>query len=182
MSSAPQPVHWIKFGLDFTSCLVLFLIFQALKIFAKPFKSSFYCNDYSIAMPFKHSTVTNGNLILIAGVFPFILIGGTELVRSYYAKKFPSPTGRSSTRFVYKIRCLDRQIMDVSERFGNLYINCGAFFFGLASVAIITDFTKVVVGRLRPNFLDVCQPNVDPYKYLSIICFFFELTIFKKYI
>lgn len=160
MSSSLNPVHWLKLGLDLTSCLVLFIIFQSLKIFAKPFKSSFYCNDYSIAMPFKNSTVTNGNLILIAGVFPFILIAGTELIRSLYARKFPT----STTRFVYKIRCLDRRILDVSEQFGNLYINCGAFFFGLASVAIITDFVKVLVGRLRPNFLDVCQPNLDPYK------------------
>lgn len=163
MSSSLNPVHWLKLGLDLTSCLVLFIIFQSLKIFAKPFKSSFYCNDYSIAMPFKHSTVTNGNLILIAGVFPFFLIAGTELIRSLYASKYPT-SSRSTTRFVYKIRCLDRRVLDVSEQLGNLYINCGAFFFGLASVAIITDFVKVLVGRLRPNFLDVCQPNLDPYK------------------
>jgi phosphatidate phosphatase len=161
-SSPLQPVHWLKIGFDLTSCFLLFIFFQSLKIFATPFKSSFYCNDYSINMPFKRSTVTNGNLILIGVVFPFVLLAATELVRSLYVRRFPSPA--TATRFVYKIRCLDRRVLDVTEQFGNLYVNCGAFFFGLASVACITDFVKVVVGRLRPNFLDVCQPNLDPYK------------------
>lgn len=170
MSSNPQPVHWLKIGLDLTSCLVLFLFFQSLKIFAKPFKSYFYCNDYSVAMPFKNSTVTNGNLTLIAFLFPMLFIIGTELMRSFYMRpKKSMSSSLPSTRYVYKIRCLDRRLLDVSEQLGNLYINCGAFFFGLLAVSIITDFAKVVVGRLRPNFLDVCQPNLDPYRLIRLI-------------
>jgi phosphatidate phosphatase len=183
-----QPVHWLKVGFDIASCLVLFLFFQTLKIFAKPFKSSFYCNDYSVNMPFKPSTVTNGALILIVFCFPFLVLISTEFVRTLYIRRTTNATTTTTTtntnnqssssndvnrtRFVYKVKCFDNKILDVSEHIGNLYINCGAFFFGIAVVAVITDFVKYLVGRLRPNFLDVCQPNVDPYRYMSILLWF----------
>ncbi len=32
-------------------------------------------------------------------------------------------------------------------------------FFILKLKAVLTEFIKVVVGRLRPNFIDVCQPD-----------------------
>ena len=33
------------------------------------------------------------------------------------------------------------------------------FFTGLLVTLVITDIGKLVVGRLRPHFLDVCNPN-----------------------
>ena len=33
------------------------------------------------------------------------------------------------------------------------------YFTGLIITLILTDTGKVVVGRLRPNFIDVCKPD-----------------------
>ena len=35
------------------------------------------------------------------------------------------------------------------------------FFFGLLVTMTTFDITKNVVGRLRPHFLDICQPDFD---------------------
>ena len=35
----------------------------------------------------------------------------------------------------------------------------GVFVFGLATMMIFVDVIKLLVGRLRPNFLEVCTVN-----------------------
>ena len=40
-----------------------------------------------------------------------------------------------------------------------LYRQVGVFVFGCAISQSFTDIAKVSVGRLRPHFLDVCQPD-----------------------
>lgn len=158
-----EPVHWLKILFDFCSIVILFSTFQFIKLFIKPFKSSFYCNDYSINMPFKLSTVTNFQLILLSLVLPFVIIISTEIFRTIYARKCFK---KKKTIFIYKVKFIRQKILQFPEQIGNLYINCGSFFFGLVATAVLTDFGKVIVGRLRPNFIDVCKPDVNPYTQL----------------
>lgn len=154
-----EPVHWIKIALDAVALGVLIFLFALIKLIGKPFKSGFYCNDYSVNLPFKPSTVTNLGLILISLISPFVILILTELVRAIYFRFSKSCARR---RYIYKIRILTKTI-NLPEELGNVYINCGSFMFGLAATAVITDFSKIFIGRLRPNFLDVCKPDVDPY-------------------
>ena len=35
------------------------------------------------------------------------------------------------------------------------------FLFTTFAVALITNVAKTTLGRLRPNFLDVCRPNYE---------------------
>lgn len=48
-----------------------------------------------------------------------------------------------------------------------------AFLWGAGAQQLVVDVGKIVVGRLRPNFLDVCQPDFDcsqnetPFSYVS---------------
>ena len=37
------------------------------------------------------------------------------------------------------------------------------YIIGLLISLIITDSAKIVVGRLRPNFIDVCKPNFSQF-------------------
>ena len=39
-----------------------------------------------------------------------------------------------------------------------MYINVGVFLFGAAACQATTDIMKYSIGRLRPHFLDACQP------------------------
>ena len=33
------------------------------------------------------------------------------------------------------------------------------YYIGLLITVIITDTSKIMIGRLRPNFIDVCKPD-----------------------
>lgn len=46
-----------------------------------------------------------------------------------------------------------------------LYKEIGAFLFGCCVGQSLTNMAKVAVGRLRPHFLAVCQPN-----FTHIVC------------
>ena len=35
------------------------------------------------------------------------------------------------------------------------------FLFTTFAVGLVTNVAKTTLGRLRPNFLDVCRPNYD---------------------
>jgi hypothetical protein len=37
------------------------------------------------------------------------------------------------------------------------------YFIGLLINLIITDTAKIVVGRLRPNFIDICKPDFSQF-------------------
>ena len=40
-----------------------------------------------------------------------------------------------------------------------VWVQVGVFIFGCAVSQSFTDIAKVSVGRMRPHFLDVCQPD-----------------------
>ena len=54
-------------------------------------------------------------------------------------------------------------MIEIKEYVGNIYISYGFFIIGLLLNTIVTLIGKKTIGRLRPNFLDVCKPNVNPY-------------------
>ncbi|CAH1773583.1 unnamed protein product [Owenia fusiformis] len=43
----------------------------------------------------------------------------------------------------------------------------GVFLFGALLTLVFTDVTKIMTGRLRPNFLEVCQPNQTMCRLMS---------------
>ncbi|RNA16664.1 phosphatidate phosphatase isoform X1 [Brachionus plicatilis] len=163
MMNQNETVHWFKLVFDICSVLMLFLSFHVIKLFLKPFKSSFNCNDYTVNMPFRPSTVTNFHLILLSLILPLMTIIATEIFKTIFTR---NPRHKKKSIIIYKVKFLHEKILQFPEQIGNLYISCGSFFFGLLSTAVITDFGKVVVGRLRPNFIDVCKPDLNPYTHL----------------
>lgn len=42
----------------------------------------------------------------------------------------------------------------------SVYNNILWFLFGAACSQLTTDIGKYTIGRLRPHFLDICQPNI----------------------
>lgn len=50
---------------------------------------------------------------------------------------------------------------------GNMYVNFEFFLFGLLTNASLTTLAKILIGRLRPNFLSMCGPKLDPY---AVLC------------
>ncbi|XP_013869278.1 lipid phosphate phosphohydrolase 3 isoform X2 [Austrofundulus limnaeus] len=105
-----------------------------------PYQRGFFCDDSSIRLPYKNSTVSTAVLTAVGVAVPVVSIIIGESYRIYFLNE-------GSKSFV-----------------GNPYISAvykqvGVFVFGCAISQSFTDIAKVSVGRLRPHFLDVCMPD-----------------------
>ncbi|XP_056301402.1 phospholipid phosphatase 3 isoform X2 [Danio aesculapii] len=123
-------------------CLVLVMLPSMVlhKSTVQPYQRGFYCSDDSIRYAFKDSTVPSSVLIAVGLLLPIASIVIGECYRIHYLSQ-------GSKSFV-----------------GNPYVSAlyrqvGVFIFGCAVSQSFTDIAKVSVGRMRPHFLDVCQPN-----------------------
>lgn len=54
-------------------------------------------------------------------------------------------------------------MVEIKEYIGNIYIIYGFFIIGHLLNTLVTLIGKKTIGRLRPNFLDVCRPDINPY-------------------
>jgi len=137
-------------------CLLfsLFIIFISFEVYIKPFQEfGFYCTDYSITMKYKSSTIDTYLLILLSTVAPFILILLCELAK----------TSSSLSSSFIKIKLFNQKLINIKQFLVNIYINYGYYLTGLLLTTIVTLIGKKTIGRLRPNFIDVCQPDRNPY-------------------
>ncbi|XP_056388981.1 phospholipid phosphatase 3 isoform X1 [Hyla sarda] len=124
-------------------CLIVaalpFLIIETNRI--QPYHRGFYCKDESIRYPTKSGETINDAVLSAAGILISILaIIVGEFFRIYYLKE-------RSYSFI--------QNPYVSA----LYKQVGCFIFGCAISQSFTDIAKVSIGRLRPHFLEVCDPD-----------------------
>ncbi|XP_054836099.1 phospholipid phosphatase 2 isoform X2 [Eublepharis macularius] len=74
---------------------------------------------------------------------------------------------------VYRKRLYSRS--EFNNYVAALYKVLGTFLFGAAVSQSLTDLAKYMIGRLRPNFLAVCQPdwskiNCSEYVQLEAVC------------
>ncbi|XP_064845542.1 phospholipid phosphatase 3 isoform X3 [Oncorhynchus masou masou] len=129
-------------GLDLF-CLLLaglpFLIIESSTI--RPYQRGFYCSDESIRYPYKNGDTISDAVLCAAGILIAILsivIG--ECYRIYHRRE-------GSKSFIG------------NPYVSSLYKQVGVFIFGCAISQSFTDIAKVSVGRMRPHFLDVCNPD-----------------------
>ncbi|ELT92775.1 hypothetical protein CAPTEDRAFT_228043 [Capitella teleta] len=133
-----------------------FLPWIILKNGVEPTQRGFYCDDVSIKYPYKSSTITNTVLTSISCLLPSLTFVITELTcwllrdekKSEYSTDQPPITIASFSvpRFItklYKLFCV--------------------YFFGFLLQQTITNIGKFTIGRLRPHYLDICQPNYSRF-------------------
>ncbi|GIY06861.1 putative phosphatidate phosphatase [Caerostris extrusa] len=125
-----------------------------------PFKRGYFCDDETIRYPYKESTVSDTALYLGGlsfGIFSIILC---EIL-----PKFPRNSEIES-----ELHLCDRKVPSVAL---SIYSSTHVFLFGVCIVEVLTNFIKYTLGRLRPNFIDVCQSDFncssldDPYMYIT---------------
>ncbi|KYO29119.1 phospholipid phosphatase 1 isoform X1 [Alligator mississippiensis] len=106
----------------------------------KPYQRGFFCNDDSIKYPYHDSTITSTVLYTVGFTLPIssIIIG--EALSVYY-------NHLHSNSFVR------------NNYIATIYKAIGTFIFGAAASQSLTDIAKYSIGRLRPHFLAVCQPD-----------------------
>ncbi|XP_069498214.1 phospholipid phosphatase 3 isoform X2 [Ambystoma mexicanum] len=106
----------------------------------KPYERGFYCSDDSIKYAFMKSTVPTRVLLSVGVLLTITSIITGEFYRIFYLKE----------------RC---HSFIQNPYIAALYKQVGCFAFGCAISQSFTDIAKVSVGRLRPHFLAVCNPD-----------------------
>ena len=160
-------IYWTKLLIDLIVLAIIFSIQQILTSnLIKPYQNNgFYCNDYSINLEYKSSTVTNLHLIFISLVSPIVILLFIEVIK--YTIKYCSKNKKQQIK-PYKIKLNKNRNIDVPHQIGDQCVLIGYFLFGLLSTNLITNCGKLIIGRLRPNFLSVCKPNINPYTNLCL--------------
>ncbi|XP_072275444.1 phospholipid phosphatase 3 isoform X2 [Pyxicephalus adspersus] len=108
--------------------------------FIPTYQRGFFCSDGSIRHEIKKSTIPVPLLLSVGTLVALVIIIVGEFFRIYYLKE-------RSYSFI--------QNPYVSA----LYKQVGCFIFGCAISQSFTDIAKVSIGRLRPHFLAVCDPD-----------------------
>jgi len=108
-----------------------------LNVVGEPYLRGFFCNDESIRHPYLDSTVPTWALILISYGLPAIIIALVETALLKHSETF------NSVRLARE-----------------MYNTFGLFVFGSFVNQLISDTTKFTIGRLRPHFIEVCNPNI----------------------
>lgn len=135
-------------GLDIICLFVASIPFFACELKAvKPYNRGFFCGDPSITYPYIEREAIPDGLLIAGGI---IITGLTIALGECYRVRFRGVHSRAFVQNRY-ISCLYKEL--------------GSFLFGCCVGQSLTNMAKLSVGRLRPNFLSVC--NIT---YASINC------------
>ncbi|XP_075936231.1 phosphatidic acid phosphatase type 2D [Anarhichas minor] len=132
---------------------LLCLIVASIPFFAcelktvTPYERGFFCGDPSITYPAVKSEAIPDVLLITAGI---AITGLTIALGECYRVRYRGAHSRAFVRNCY-VSCLYKEL--------------GSFLFGCCVGQSLTNMAKLSVGRLRPNFLDVCDIT-----YASINC------------
>ncbi|XP_021063879.1 phospholipid phosphatase 1 isoform X3 [Mus pahari] len=105
-----------------------------------PFQSGFFCTDNSVKYPYHDSTIPSHILAILGLGLPIFSMSIGESLSVYF------------------------NVLHSNSFVGNPYIATiykaiGAFLFGVSASQSLTDIAKYTVGRLRPHFLAICNPD-----------------------
>ncbi|XP_041634426.1 phosphatidic acid phosphatase type 2D [Cheilinus undulatus] len=135
-------------GLDVICLFVASIPFFACELKAVyAHRRGFFCGDSSITYPYIEREAIPDSLLIAGGI---IITGLTIALGECYRVRFRGVHSRAFVRNCY-VSCLYKEL--------------GSFMFGCCVGMSLTNMAKLSVGRLRPNFLSVC--NIT---YASINC------------
>lgn len=132
--------------LELLVIVVLLIPICVYEFAVDPVRRGFFCDDESISYPFRDNTITPVMLGLIVGLLPLLLFVLVEYVQHLQA-------GEISTT-------IDLLGWRVSTWYVELFRQSTYFCFGLLLTFDATEVGKYTIGRLRPHFLAVCQPQL----------------------
>uniref|UniRef100_A0A8C5LMZ6 Phospholipid phosphatase 2 n=1 Tax=Leptobrachium leishanense TaxID=445787 RepID=A0A8C5LMZ6_9ANUR len=125
--------------LDVLCVCVASLPFIIMTLVNSPYKRGFYCDDESIRYPYREDTITHG---LMAGVTiscTVIIISSGEMYMVFSKRLYSRSECNNYVAALYKV--------------------IGTFLFGASVSQSLTDLAKYMIGRPRPNFVAVCNPD-----------------------
>ncbi|XP_040918883.1 phosphatidic acid phosphatase type 2D [Toxotes jaculatrix] len=127
-------------GLDVICLCVASIPFFACELKAvTPYRRGFFCGDSSITYPYVESEAIPDSMLIAGGI---AITGIAIAVGECYRVRFRGVNSRAFVRNHY-VSCLYKEL--------------GSFLFGCCVGQSLTNMAKLSVGRLRPNFLSVCN-------------------------
>ncbi|OQR79813.1 putative phosphatidate phosphatase-like [Tropilaelaps mercedesae] len=147
--------HTVCIGLVAFPVLLFYLV-------GKPYKRGFFCDDESLRYPYHESTVTSTVLYIFGFGLPVL----TFMIVEIGCARLGQPSIMPNFDKLF----LKYRMPSVAQ---NIYQNTWPFLMGAAIQQMITDIAKYTIGRLRPHFFDVCNPQYldklcnPPYKYIE---------------
>ncbi|CAG2174415.1 unnamed protein product, partial [Oppiella nova] len=140
-------------------CAIIILGIPVLVLFAgvEPYHRGFNCDDESIRYPYKDNTIPSIVNYLYSTIIPIVTIIIVEVL--YYKKSAEKyrktrDEDRSEDSIVAEKSSPQR-----SHLLWQIYCRLAPFVFGALISQLTTDIAKYSIGRLRPHFIDVCQPQ-----------------------
>ncbi|KAJ7386590.1 Phospholipid phosphatase 3 [Desmophyllum pertusum] len=150
-------VKLINIIFDLICFILVLVVFIVIKILLYgtaeglyPYKREFMCGDTSIHQPVKEETIGYDVIDPLSFVIPIVVIMIVEACNNM-------------------TRSDENQVEEEKESYGPITLKpwiasmislMVVFTFGGFVIGILTDLSKMTVGRLRPSFLTVCQANV----------------------
>lgn len=137
---------FMKLSKIFLKYVVLILYGSGILWFyfkGKPFARGFYCHDNSINQPFRERTVSFTAVLFISFVVALICFLIVEYLK----------TGENIKQ--YDLKSIIRNRTFVTR----VFVLCVLLLNATVVTVFITDIGKYTVGRLRPNYLSICEPD-----------------------
>lgn len=144
MESQSRTITKIILDVLILLCVGLPILFFWL--WGTPYTRGFFCDDLSLKHPFHESTVKNYVLYVVGIGLPVFVIIVTEMIQA-----------NASNNTIPKYSLFD---WDIPPWIVESYKQIGVFGFGACCSQLITDIGKYSIGRLRPHFISVCQPQM----------------------
>ena len=137
-----------RVAIEFSNILILVYPMVHIYIFLhgekSPFKRGFFCDDQSLKHPDLPEEISESIAFAIWAIIVFLLIPAIELLHvTIFSHLSPTPLGKWGPWV-----------------FIELYRILGYFTLGALFTLLTTEMAKFKVGRLRPYFLTVCDPNL----------------------
>ncbi|KAK0404745.1 hypothetical protein QR680_017606 [Steinernema hermaphroditum] len=140
----------IDIAIGLAVAIAFFFTFSGYLI--HPVEHGFYCNDLAISNPLKPNTISTIHLLVMTLAVPFFLIALLELL-------------------------LFREV-ETTNRTGKFFVSVTMryleFVVAYTTMTFLLETAKCAFGRLRPHFLEVCQPDwslvnctADPTAYIE---------------
>ncbi|XDV28235.1 hypothetical protein PO909_031583 [Leuciscus waleckii] len=124
--------------------------FIIMTIIFRPYQRGVYCDDESIRYPYRQDTISHKMMAAVTISCSIIIIISGEAYLVYTKRLYSNSDFNQYAVALYKV--------------------VGTFLFGACVSQSLTDMAKYTIGRLRPNFLAVCAPEVCNGYMLEINC------------
>ncbi|XP_077078546.1 phospholipid phosphatase 2 [Siphateles boraxobius] len=126
--------------MDVVCVLMVAMPFIIMTIMFRPYQRGVYCDDETINYPYRPDTISHKMMAAVTISCSIIIITSGEAYLVYTKRLYSNSDFNQYAVALYKV--------------------LGTFLFGSCVSQSLTDMAKYTIGRLRPNFMAVCAPEV----------------------